>query len=481
VLRKGRVDALTFSADGKRLAAVVDSRLAIIADAKSGKQIAAVAGRGYSILAAGFTDEGKALTTAGGEVVLLWDADRGLALRSVLIPPNVDAPQALSLGGRLLACATPKEGSVLLVLDAANGREVFRAARAPDDRRGLPLTRVFLSRDGATLAAWEPAGQTVLLWQVATGKGPRSLEGPQRDLAAAAFSADGRMFAAADRETITVWETAAGRPRRRLKAPSPVRSLAFSPDGRYLLSGGEGKGGGAGTSLRLWDLHTKDAVHQFPGHPAGTLAVAYSPDGKRVAAAGRGEPALVWDVSEQQARKRPDPGKLAAKELDTIWAALGDADPAKAYDAVCTLTALPDETAMLVRSRVLADLDRVAKQLALLVADLDNPRFAVREKATTALRRWGESAEPALRHALKSPSSDETRRRLEAVLAGLHKGEVPQLSRGQLHAARAIEALEHARTPAAREALRSLAGVLAEPWLVQEARAALDRLDKRGP
>jgi hypothetical protein len=319
----------------------------------------------------------------------------------------------------------------------------------------------------------------VLLWQVATGKGPRSLEGRQPDLATAAFSADGRMLAAADGDIITVWETAAGKPRRRLKAPSPLRSLAFSPDGRYLLSGGEGKGGAARTSLRLWDLPTRQAVQQFPCHPAGTLAVAYSPDGKRVAAAGRVEPALVWDVSEQHARKRPDPGKPGAKELDALWTALGDADPAKAYDAVCTLSALPDDTATLVRSRLLADLDRVAKQLALLVADLDHPRFAKREKAMTALRGWGESAEPALRHALKSPSSDETRRRLEAVLAGLHKGEVPRLSPAQLHAARAIEALEHAGTHAAREALRRLAAVVSETWLVQEARAALGRLHGR--
>src|SRR5262249_38935603 len=116
------------------------------------------------------------------------------------------------------------------------------------------------------------------------------------------------------------------------------------------------------------------------------------------------------------------------------------------------------------------------KQIAPLLADLDSADFGVREKATAELEKLGESAAPALRQALEAKPSLEARRRVEAVLQKLRK-ESPGPER--LREMRALEVLEQVGGAEVRQLLRSLAEGAPEAHLTQEARGALERLQRR--
>ena len=69
-----------------------------------------------------------------------------------------------------------------------------------------------------------------------------------------------------------------------------VRSVAFSPDGRFALSGSWDQ------TLRLWEVATGKEIRSYVGHMGGVNSVAFSPDGK-LALSGGDDTLRLWDVA----------------------------------------------------------------------------------------------------------------------------------------------------------------------------------------
>jgi uncharacterized protein (TIGR03067 family) len=84
---------------------------------------------------------------------------------------------------------------------------------------------------------------------------------------------------------------------------SPVKAVAFSPDGRFALSG-SGFPDGADRSMRLWDVATGREVRQFGKHIGQVQCVAFSPDGRRVASGSVDETVRVFDTDSNEERQR---------------------------------------------------------------------------------------------------------------------------------------------------------------------------------
>jgi hypothetical protein len=117
-----------------------------------------------------------------------------------------------------------------------------------------------------------------------------------------------------------------------------------------------------------------------------------------------------------------------------------------------------------------------ADQLGRLLADLDDNDFPVREKATLELERLGKFIEVPLRKTLEKQPSLEARRRIERLLETLERtGPAPEV----LRSLRSVEVLELIGTTEAREGLRTLAQGADDAELTREARAALERLEKK--
>jgi WD40 repeat protein len=105
---------------------------------------------------------------------------------------------------------------------------------------------------------------------------------PSVVVTAVAWSRDGRTIASASTDlTIRIWELASGRERRLpLIAPTLCWSLAFSPDGRFIAAGDPN-----GT-LRIWDSTTGNLVATKTGHAGPVTGLAFSADGKSLVSAG---------------------------------------------------------------------------------------------------------------------------------------------------------------------------------------------------
>jgi hypothetical protein len=119
------------------------------------------------------------------------------------------------------------------------------------------------------------------------------------------------------------------------------------------------------------------------------------------------------------------------------------------------------------------------KQLARLLADLDDARFTVREKAQATLAGYGRWIEGLLVDTQKKSSSDEVRIRIARLLEGMRVPGAPTLEQERLRTRRMMEVLEQVNTAPARKVLQALAQGAPEADLRTAADSALQRLLRR--
>jgi hypothetical protein len=254
------------------------------------------------------------------------------------------------------------------------------------------------------------------------------------------------------------------------RMPEHATRLAYSPDGKLLGAGTE-----SGT-LHLWELATGKQVAQVEGHRGGVSCLAFSADGRRLASGGHDTTVLTWNVLNLNCEKAVA-ANLSAKELDALWSDLAGEDAPRAYRAVRALVAVPDKSLPLLRQHLRPDPAPDPKHLARLIADLDDDKFEVREKARRDLEDLGSQARPALRKVLAGQPSAEVRRRVEGLL---QRPEHFLLPPADLRGARAIAVLERIGTTEARELLERLVREGSDTsFLTRDARAALERLRQR--
>jgi RNA polymerase sigma factor (sigma-70 family) len=188
----------------------------------------------------------------------------------------------------LRATAGDSTDGWLHVWDVATGKLVSRL------REG-GVTQVAFSPDGKTLVVGtQPGGQEshrYRLWDLETGRERLGLGQLDRPTSALAFSPDGKILFACEEFIVSTWDTTTGAPGKTYaETARPISAFALSRDGKSLAVITD-----AGDKVVLVGT-TRPTRLEFARKGRLFNAIAFSPDGKRVAAAAAYEPPVFFDT-----------------------------------------------------------------------------------------------------------------------------------------------------------------------------------------
>ncbi|MGH9831565.1 MAG: protein kinase domain-containing protein [Blastocatellia bacterium] len=281
------VKAVAFAPDGHRIASASEDGSVIIWDVARGAKEATLLWHPIWVNAVSFSADGKSLASSDLDGNLaLWDVD-GWRLRwakreTKRIPSEASYCVAISPDGRWVATS-------YAVYESGAGRMIhdFRselAENAMGISRNPQLTEIrglTFSVDGQWLinvtARGEIALRRVGQWQVVESQ---RLDG--RQLVSVSFSPDGKhLVTGEDGKIVQLWTAQPLRPIAEIgRHDSRVKSVAFSPDGKRVVSAGDDK------MIALWDVGGRKLITKIGLHIAPVYSVAFSPDGKQLISGG---------------------------------------------------------------------------------------------------------------------------------------------------------------------------------------------------
>ncbi|MBI2922740.1 MAG: hypothetical protein HYY18_16935 [Planctomycetes bacterium] len=495
---------LEVSPEGNRLLLGESEHQLVIVQAFEGARLVPDEPSEASIRSIAWSPDGSGLLVAHQRGDFhVFDGDTGLKTRSFGVPIRNPGAVAWAPDGRLLAAGYA--GGFVRVRDLTTGADLVRYAQAE------PPAFALFSGDLSLFIAQAPAG-AVRAWDLESGaelpgvRSPESLEGPddprREELKAGAVSSVGDLFAGASLNSLALWDPRSGREWRRSSAPRLAGGLGLSPDGTLvcaLVGGGaevaspghfkfertdlgtaDARAGVAwspdpavaacaapGGGVILWDPATGRSFAKLAG--PGVDCLAFSPDGRRLAAGHASGQVSLWKVPART------PSIVSAGSIENLWGELACQKTRRALRAARSLAAGDDAMVTFVRER-LAERP-AARTFERLLRDLSSESARSRQEARDELEWLGFLAAPALRAALAG-EDDETRRRMFADL--LEAAESP-CSRSAVNwqRTRGLRALEEAGTPLALDALQKVADDSPSSRESAAARAAMERLRRR--
>jgi len=283
-----------------------------------------------------YSQDGKTLASAARDgTVRLWDIGTGKQLwcRDVSVPV-VDC-LAFSPDGKLLAWdAHP---GACEIVEARTGKFVCRL-----EGQGTRIKAIAFSPDSRRLAIGNKDG-AVDLWDATSGEAIRALGPHEGGCCTVAFSPNGKLLASGGGSRgVRLWDLSSGKSLRVLDwdHPSPkpsaedwvVLSVAFSPDGKFLAAGSQQES--SDEVVHVWEASSGKKLGGFLGGMGRAKSVSFSPDGSVLAAAGVKRGVMLWIVpSGKPLRKQADGADSVCFSPDGRTLATGGASEVQFWDA----------------------------------------------------------------------------------------------------------------------------------------------------
>jgi WD40 repeat protein/serine/threonine protein kinase len=286
------VSVLAYSHDGRQFASAGLGRVVTVWDPNTGQLLHDLNGHTSMIWGIAFNADGRRLaSTSWDRTVRVWNTS---TWQCIELPHEAAALGVAFAPNKLQLATSSYDGTVRIwnLETESLARPAFKLTNNP------PINALAYSPNGKYLVMGAEDGLVRVLNADSVEELSFSpLRGHNDCVQGIAISPDGKYIASASYDgTARIWDAATGQLIHTLQGETKERvpSVAFSPDSRYLASAG------LDGTARIWDIATGRELRTLRGHNRMVWCVAFSPDGKQLAAGGghrRKGDIRIWDVT----------------------------------------------------------------------------------------------------------------------------------------------------------------------------------------
>jgi WD40 repeat protein len=299
------IRSVAYSPDGHWALSGSEGRTLTLWDMQTNQAVRTFEGHTAPVLTVAFSPDGKYALSGSGRPRLvsaesiaednslrLWDIATGKEVRRFLGHTDAVTAAVFSPNGKLILSGSADHS--LILWDAESGA-ILKSFKAES---GDAVLDVLFSTDGK-LAYAGTADRKIIAWDLETAQPVREFTGHGAQVNTIALSPNGRQllsgggtaFSRAEDFSLILWDTTTGLEIRRLQGhTAPVTDIVFNPDGRTAVTSS------ADRTLIIWDIRTGKEIRRLVGHAGSVQAIAFSPERHTVLSGGSDKQLILWDL-----------------------------------------------------------------------------------------------------------------------------------------------------------------------------------------